>query len=208
MAEMKTNNNGEGISTNPGIHDTQNIVYGSVVRIQHMNTKHHLHSHGIKYVNGTKKQEITGFGGKDSNDLFVIKPGVGVQKKFGTPIYNGNIITIQHLNTFKFVHSQANVKSPVSGQQEVNGCDWGNSNDDWILFLNNIDVKDRKTKWSKGASFKLIHYNTQHSLHSHQQNLKNGSKQQEVTAFKNRDTNDNWCVIDIINNHPLFKGLY
>jgi hypothetical protein len=159
------------------------------ITIKHRNTGKHLHSHGVKYSSGSRQQEVTGYGGRDSNDLFRIRHKNGNKQDFS----NGDIIYITHKNTRKNLHSH-NVRSPVTHQQEVsaygnNGK--GDSNDYWRVIL------PRGHIITQGTNFRLQHVNTGKFLHSHRANLRTGSRQQEVTAYKRRDSNDYWFVSEI-----------
>lgn len=48
------------------------MVAGSIIRLVHQNTNHALHSHANLWFR-EGKQEVTGFGGRDGNDEFVIE---------------------------------------------------------------------------------------------------------------------------------------
>lgn len=196
----------------PGANNNINskaICYGTFIRLQHINTKLRLHSHGINYHGGSKQQEITGYHIKDDNDWFIIKPAANNKAKIGDVIKNGTIIRLQHWLTLKYLHSKEGIQSPILKQQEVNGFDKENDTDnDWILFIKNKPKNDRKTEWIIGQTINLFHFNSQGTLHSHKHNLVTGSKQQEVTVFDKRDSNDDWMVEDIqdVQLKKLFQG--
>lgn len=163
------------------------IRSGLAVRIQHMETKLFLHSHAINYSHpGTSgQQEITCFGGHDDGNWWIIK------NERGGPICNGDVVMLTHYHTEKNLHSHKH-KSPVTGQQEVTGFGEkgkGDANDHWI-----IEFQNPQNQLCMDQIFKLRHKLEGGNLHSHRENLKNGSKQQEVTAFHGSDNNDYWLV--------------
>ena len=83
-----------------------NMVHaGNTIRIKHINTNTHLHSHRIHLTGGSKQQEVTGFKGRDSNDLWIIRHQASNYLDF----MNGDIITLTHKETGKNLHSH-NIK--------------------------------------------------------------------------------------------------
>ena len=49
------------------------VTCGSLVKLQHHNTKANLHSHEIAYGSGSGQQSVTGyFGGEDANDYWTV----------------------------------------------------------------------------------------------------------------------------------------
>lgn len=167
---------------------------GQTIVVIHKLTNKSLHSHGINYAGGSRQQEVTGFGGRDANDYWTIHHfNRGL---IGTGFKDGDVVTLVHKLTNKTLHSHGNIRSPVTGQQEVTGFGGRDSNDLWRLEIKNGDKYLRT-----GTHFKLIHSNTNHSLHSHGINLRNGSRQQEVTGFGGRDDNDWWTLNKIMRRH-------
>lgn len=113
--------------------------YGDIVKIKHVLTNTHLHSHAINYghPNSSGQQQVTAFGGADDNDFWVIKAGHGMNSRSGS-INHGDVIRLEHYLTRRNLHSHAGIPSPVSGQQEVtcfgdNGN--GDSNDNWRIEI-------------------------------------------------------------------------
>lgn len=50
------------------------MTCGSVIKLQHSQTGHLLHSHDIAYGSGSGQQSVTGFqGGDDSNSYWVVR---------------------------------------------------------------------------------------------------------------------------------------
>eukprot|EP01083_Nonionella_stella_P066080 173769_1 len=180
--------------TDIDIEERIKIRYGSRVVLEHVNTHYRLHSHHLYYPTGSKQQQVTCFSGQDSNDYWVVKPSHGDKhslKLWQQEVTNGAIIQLQHWNTGCYLHSHADVKSAVTQQGEVT-CYWGrDTNNNWKIQFKNEGVKG----WLRGNKINLIHCNTNCTLHSHNNQYPDwGHKQQEVTAYKARDTNDDWFV--------------
>lgn len=69
------------------------VTCGSVIKLQHWQTGHLLHSHDIAYGSGSGQQSVTGFqGGDDSNSYWVIR---------GTEVTWPRILSSRHV-TFAF----------------------------------------------------------------------------------------------------------
>eukprot|EP01084_Bolivina_argentea_P127050 224771_1 len=144
------------------------IVYGSRIKLEHLNTQYRLHSHKINYPDtcASTQQQVTCFSREDDNDYWVIKPHDLTKdsiKLWQKEVKNGYIINLQHYTTSAYLHSHNGYKSAVTQQQEVT-CYWNkhDENNNWKLeILSNVDV------WKRGQKIKLIHCNTNHALHSH-----------------------------------------
>jgi dolichyl-phosphate-mannose--protein O-mannosyl transferase len=174
------------------------IKYRDTIKLIHLETKATLHSHNKDYhhVGSSKQQEVTGFGGADKNDYWIVKGPNGKDEFFnqGMPVKNGDIIRLEHAITRKNLHSEARFTSPVAHQQEVsafspqnNGV--GNLYDNWQLEVENGGL------WKTGIKIRLIHDHTKVALHSHTLGDEEyTSGQQEVTGFQQRDENDLWSA--------------
>ncbi|MBV6429016.1 MAG: hypothetical protein KIPDCIKN_03553 [Haliscomenobacter sp.] len=178
--------------------------YGDIVKIKHVLTNTHLHSHAINYghPNSSGQQQVTAFGGADDNDYWVIKAGHGMNSRSGS-INHGDVIRLEHYLTRRNLHSHAGIPSPVSGQQEVtcfgdNGN--GDSNDNWRIEIEGGGA------WSSNQRVRLIHVNTNHALHSHAgwSHPDWTAGQQEVTGFGGRDDNDWWLLTEVKINRISF----
>eukprot|EP01106_Pelomyxa_sp_JSP_P002898 TRINITY_DN1436_c0_g1_i3.p1 TRINITY_DN1436_c0_g1~~TRINITY_DN1436_c0_g1_i3.p1 ORF type:complete len:365 (-),score=109.47 TRINITY_DN1436_c0_g1_i3:109-1203(-) len=178
--------------------EDHHIRYGDTLRIRHLTTRAHLHSHNIKWDHpgSSRQQQVTGFDTKDDNDWWIVKGPHDAPVPYGHKVHAGAIIRLTHVATGCNLHSHAGHLSPITKQQEVtcfgtNGT--GDSNDNWKL-----ELTSGKDDWHKDEpKFRLIHCNTNHSLHSHDipQRVAH-SAQREVTAFDKRDDNDFWVVED------------
>ncbi|MBE2208467.1 MAG: hypothetical protein IAE84_12825 [Saprospiraceae bacterium] len=171
--------------------------YGDIVKIKHVLTNAHLHSHAINYGHpqSSGQQQVTAFGGADDNDYWVIKPEHGNNNRSGS-VRHGDVIRLEHYLTRRNLHSHAGIPSPVTGQQEVtcfgeNGN--GDSNDNWRIEI------DGGGTWAANRRIRLIHINTNHALHSHAGHAHPQwtAGQQEVTGFGGRDDNDWWVLTEI-----------
>ncbi|MBP6809927.1 MAG: hypothetical protein KA138_00290 [Saprospiraceae bacterium] len=171
--------------------------YGDIVKIKHVLTNTHLHSHAIHYGHpqSSGQQQVTAFGGADDNDYWVIKSEHGNNNRSGS-VRHGDVIRLEHYLTRRNLHSHAGIPSPVTGQQEVtcfgeNGN--GDSNDNWRIEIDGGDT------WAANRRIRLIHINTNHALHSHAGHAHPQwtAGQQEVTGFGGRDDNDWWVLTEI-----------
>ncbi len=172
--------------------------YGDIVKIRHVLTNTHLHSHAVNYTHtGTSgQQQVTAFSGSDDNDYWIIKRKHGNNRGDGY-IRHGDIIRLEHLNTRRNLHSHQGRPSPLSNQQEVtcfgtNGN--GDDNDNWRVEV------EGGGEWTVLINrVRLIHVNTNTALHSHEgwasPDLTTG--QQEVTCYGGRDDNDWWMLTEI-----------
>lgn len=174
---------------------SQYVKYGDRIRLIHVNTKKALHSHAINYKHSgsSGQQQVTCFGGNDSNDLWIVCIGslINSEEPANQKIKNGSIVALRHLITGAKLHSHSGFPSPITKQQEVTCFQGEDTNNNWRL--------ECASCWKKGEQIRLIHVNTNHALHSHvDQMLKvdRGDYQQETTAFQARDSNDLWYAID------------
>jgi dolichyl-phosphate-mannose--protein O-mannosyl transferase len=156
--------------------------FGRTVRVRHVNTGHVLHSHAINYRGGSGQQEVTCFAHRDGNDFFIVEHLPSQPR--GGRVPDGSQIRLRHEATGRYLHSHGGIGSPCTGQQEVTCYGGNDSNDYWGL-----EVADGGNKY-----FRLIHCNTNHALHSHGGHYFNGHRQQEVTGYGGRDSNDLWVV--------------
>ena len=98
----------------------------STLRITHVVTGAHLHSHPYNYGHfGTScQQQITAYQGTDYNDLWIVR------SPCTSPVRNGEIIRLEHAATKRYLHSHPNIPAPVTrSQQEVTGYGGGDTSD-------------------------------------------------------------------------------
>lgn len=178
----------ESVGTNFNPQTGTEIKCGDTLRITHVTTGAHLHSHPINYghPHTSGQQQVTAYAGTDSNDLWIVRSPCTNQVK------NGDQIRLEHAATKRYLHSHPNIPAPVTqSQQEVTG--WGggattDQNDLWKVEVEGGGV------WTTDKQVRLIHVATNAALHSHP-NISHPqwtSGQQEVTAYAGRDNNDFW----------------
>ncbi|MCQ3973381.1 MAG: hypothetical protein DPW09_08060 [Anaerolineae bacterium] len=171
------------------------ITYRSRIRLEHIETRHYLHSHSINYKHhGTSgQQQVTAHAGPDENDYWIVKGPDATPESYktGHPVEHGDVIRLEHERTRKNLHSHSSHLSPVTGQQEVtafgeNGG--GDFNDNWRVEV------DGGGTWSTHKRVRLAHVETEYVLHSHKDKSdpENTMGQQEVTCYHIRDINDWW----------------
>jgi len=163
---------------------THVLTWGVQVKLQHVETGCRLHSHGMSYPEGSSQQQVTGFGGEDDNDWWIVKGAHDADTPDGMPVPHMGVLRLMHKETGRNLHSHE-IESPVTGQQEVScyGDDGeGDENDNWVCL------------W-EGDKLKLLHRNTDKRLHSHGEELPEwGAHQNEVTCYAGEDDNDFWRV--------------
>jgi Beta/Gamma crystallin len=177
---------------------------GSLARIKHFLTNKTLHSYVFNYNHpgSSRQQQVTGFTGTDDHDLWRFKAPDGrpLEDRYGQIIDSNSVLRLEHFLTYRNLHSHAGIPSPVTGQQEVTCFGLfgiGDSNDNWKIEI------EGGGPLRVGKRFKLIHTNTNHTLHSHPANFLG---QQEVTGFGARDDNDWWVLtesFDSTHNRPI-----
>eukprot|EP00792_Barthelona_sp_PAP020_P012395 TRINITY_DN7052_c0_g1_i1.p1 TRINITY_DN7052_c0_g1~~TRINITY_DN7052_c0_g1_i1.p1 ORF type:complete len:227 (-),score=57.42 TRINITY_DN7052_c0_g1_i1:7-648(-) len=116
------------------------IKCGSILRLEHVNTRHNLHSHQYKSPL-SQQQEISCFGengeGDKSDDWKVLCRGDYWKRE--TPV------KFVHVATKKYLHSHKHeYQHPIAGQREVTGYDQENDmNNVWVatngFFFTNRD---------------------------------------------------------------------
>ncbi|CAN8065059.1 unnamed protein product [Agarophyton chilense] len=143
------------------------ITYGSTIKLEHVASKHRLHSHDIKYGTGSQQQSVTAVSDtSDSNSFWVVRNAHGSDSLLaGTVVRCGDVFRLQHLNTGKNLHSHKhqaplNRDYEVSAYGEMNGR-WseGDTGDNWVL-----DCLQGSGSWKRGATVRLHHVDTGYYL--------------------------------------------
>jgi dolichyl-phosphate-mannose--protein O-mannosyl transferase len=77
------------------------MTFGSAAKLQHVPSKHFLHSHQINWGSGSGQQSVTAHGGgDDQGGMWVIKEGnSGVFQEGGMPVACGTVVRLGHLQT-------------------------------------------------------------------------------------------------------------
>lgn len=144
------------------------VTCGSVIKIIHKETGHHLHSHPIAWGSGSGQQSVTTTGSNnDAGSLWVIKEASTSSDicSVGTPIKCNEIIRLEHVSTGKNLHSHL-FKAPLSGNQEVSGFGGdeninGDTGDNWRVVCG-----PGETYWGRGAPISFSHADTGKFLYS------------------------------------------
>ena len=101
--------------------DVDFVTCGSAIRLKHLASGFHLHSHEVAWGSGSKQQSVTSHKSvSDRNSLWLITEAHGAPElcTVGQPVTCGSSIRLQHAVTRKNLHSHL-FKAPLSGNQEV-----------------------------------------------------------------------------------------
>ncbi|KAJ1730090.1 hypothetical protein LPJ61_003204 [Coemansia biformis] len=184
-------------------HTPRDIYYGSRIRIRHAATNAgYLHSHLSNYESGSKQQQVTLYGFRDTNNYWVItRTEADEEKALNStdpnalqPIKDGDIVRLMHWKTNRRLHSH-NQRPPVTTndyQNEVSGYGWegfkGDSNDHWRVKILEGDSRVPESKdrlMAIHSRFRLIHVNQRCALFSNRKKLPKWAHEQiEVTCMK------------------------
>ena len=109
----------------------EEVINGSIIRLEHCFTKRNLHSHGDRLSPLTKQQEVTCIGtngSQDDNDDWIIEIPEGGGWHFGQKV------KLIHVTTRNVLHSHGGQSHPVftNGEQEVTAFQERDDNDFWI----------------------------------------------------------------------------
>lgn len=144
----------------------EHVTCGSIVKLIHKETNHHLHSHAIAWGSGSGQQSITATGSQnDGGSLWLVKEGSKSLQScdVGSSVSCGSVIRLEHVNTGKNLHSHL-FKAPLSGNQEVSGFgDNGNgdSGDNWV-----VECNPGEKYWERSTPFSLKHADTNKYLYT------------------------------------------
>ncbi|KAJ1878441.1 hypothetical protein H4R99_000331 [Coemansia sp. RSA 1722] len=105
------------------------IICGSSVRLVNSDSGHSLHSHESHRAPISGAQEVSGFDGRDTGDLWTVECD-GDRWLRETPVY------LRHEETGKYLQSLAGKKygQPISGHQEVSGGKKPDTNAQWTAM--------------------------------------------------------------------------
>lgn len=172
------------------------LLYDDILVIAHTSNKHSLHSHGLKYETGSKKQQVTAFEGRDDNDNWTIKGKHDSSKKHkhtGEVKYY-DVIRLKHKLSKKYLSIHAGHGAPVSTDcQEVCAAEKKHDEVNWVIE----PVEDYGTdSWNPQHEIRLRNEATGLYLHISQYNfeLGNGDSQGEIYAAPKDDSADKWYV--------------
>ncbi|CAG8676919.1 4103_t:CDS:10, partial [Funneliformis mosseae] len=192
------------------------VAFGSQISIKHVNTHGgYLHSHKHNYPGGSTQQQVTLYPHKDDNNFWVLQnqtdPEVSFNETVPNWVRNGDIIRLEHIITFKRLHSH-DVRPPVTDvefQNEVSAYGYqgfeGDANDFWRVEIAEHDKSDPESKErlrTLHTKFRLQHTITGCYLFSHSVKLPDWAYgQQEVTCVKGGSYPNTLWYIEA-NSHP------
>ena len=144
------------------------VTCGSVVKLIHKETGHHLHSHPIAWGSGSGQQSVTTTGSNnDAGSMWLLSEGSTSSAvcEIGVPIKCGDVIRLEHVSTGKKLHSHL-FKAPLSGNQEVSGFggdspERGDTGDNWKVVCD-----AGQSYWDRGSPISFSHVDTNKYLYS------------------------------------------
>ncbi|KAJ2158911.1 Protein O-mannosyltransferase 2 [Coemansia sp. RSA 552] len=153
-----------------------------------------LHSHPYQYPEGSRQQQVTCYGHKDTNNNWVIiRPGggeVNATTQPPVPVRDGDIVGLMHKQTKGMLHSHRAHAAPVTkNDYEVTVYgkpDWTDRNNEW-----RVEIVSEQSKVAPGelhtimTQFNLRHVSTGCLLSSASARLPQwGFRQVEVTCSR------------------------
>eukprot|EP01116_Phalansterium_solitarium_P013748 TRINITY_DN31152_c0_g1_i1.p1 TRINITY_DN31152_c0_g1~~TRINITY_DN31152_c0_g1_i1.p1 ORF type:complete len:218 (+),score=39.74 TRINITY_DN31152_c0_g1_i1:62-715(+) len=169
--------------------DHSQVTCGSVIKLRHVPTNFRLHSHEINYGSGSGQQSVTGFPATDdTNSLWQVRGAGDKRCLTGTPLKNGDIVRILHLNTRKNLHSHLH-QSPLTQQQEVSAFNdrGGDSGDNWKIVTDGA--------WKRGQTVRFVHVDTGKYLSSNKNKFQHPIPgQQEIAAIAQASRDTEWAA--------------
>ncbi|CAN6630039.1 hypothetical protein TRVA0_012S02014 [Trichomonascus vanleenenianus] len=196
-----------------------NVSLGSLITIRHHSTYGFLHSHDFFYESGSRQQQVTIYGYRDLNNVWMVdgldQPKEGEPQPFEiapSSVESGAFVRLKHMNTNRYLHTHGH-KAPVSEndwQTEVSayGADGypGDLNDLWRLELV-PQLSEQVESWQALATvFRLQHVVSGCYLFSHPTKLpKWGFEQNEVTCAQTGILENSLWYVET-NYHPMFDS--
>lgn len=172
------------------------LLYDDILVIADTTNRHTLHSHGLKYETGSKKQQVTAFSGRDDNDNWVIKGRheSGKKHKHTGEVKYFDVIRLKHVGTKKYLSIHTGHAAPVSSDnQEVCVAKKKHDEVNWVIE----PAEDYGSEsWNPQHEIRLRHEATGLYLHVSGYNfdLGNGDSQGEVIAAGKNESSDKWYV--------------
>lgn len=184
------------------------LAYGSVITLKNMRIAGgYLHSHWHLYPEGfgAPQQQVTGYMHKDFNNLWSVKRPDNSYDYTGTPVLvrHGDIITLEHKETTRNLHSHSH-KAPLTKKHQqvtgygINGT--GDLNDLWQVEV--VGGKKGDPVKVLRSKVRFLHHSTGCVLCSSGKTLpKWAFEQLEVTCspYVKVTPNSQWTIEDHIN---------
>ncbi|KAJ2726369.1 Protein O-mannosyltransferase 2 [Coemansia sp. D1744] len=112
---------------NPISQQPYDVETGSSIRLQsHVSGAGYLHSHTHQYPAGSMRQQVTGYGYADGNNLWNVQRRLAAENVDGTrgamseaipgPIGHGDVIALHHNSTNTYLYADTGHEAPVSKQ--------------------------------------------------------------------------------------------
>eukprot|EP00899_Mesostigma_viride_P022556 jgi/Mesvir1/3485/Mv11976-RA.1 len=172
----------------------EQVTCGSAIKLQHVVSKAHLHSHEVNYGTGSGQQSVTGNTNEDdANSLWLVFGPKDKECPQGKPFKNGDLVRLMHMKTRKWLHSHRH-QSPLSGGWEVSCFGAPDSSDEGDLWKIEMESNPKSGYWDRDARLRLFHTGMQGYLSSSEQ-VKFGAPivgQQEVAIGRDRSANTVW----------------
>lgn len=192
------------------------IGIGSMVSIRHLHTNVYLHSHNAFFEGGSGQQQVTGYGYRDLNNIWLVENISATEENIHTKpfsvVTDGSLVRLRHFQSLRRLHTHHH-RAPITDndwQFEVTayGADGfiGDLNDLWQLEIVPEESwpEIAKTEWRAiNSVVKFKHPLRMCYLFSHRVKLPESAySQQEITCARNGiDENSYWIVET--NYHPM-----
>ena len=174
----------------------KHVTCGSVVKLYNLNRNCRLHSHDVKYGQGSGQQSVTGSKREDDhNSYWVVKgPHLGTCER-GAKIKCNEKIRLQHSDTKRNLHSHL-FAAPMSNHlQEISaygeGGD-GDTGDNWL-----VRCPTGGKFWQRKEKIRLQHDDTGMYLTAGQHEFGRPiAGQREIVGYQIEDSNNLWQCKD------------
>jgi len=169
----------------------KHVTCGSVLKLVNQRQNVRLHSHDVKYGEGSAQQSVTGSKSPDDhNSYWTVRGPHKEHCERGVPVKCGDKIRLQHLSTKRNLHSHL-FQSPLTHNQEVSAFGEegdGDTGDNWI-------VKCSGKQWDRNDKIRFKHADTSKYLHASQRQYGRPiAGQHEICAYHNEDASNLWLA--------------
>ncbi|CAH1793235.1 unnamed protein product [Owenia fusiformis] len=192
----------------------ESVAYGSQVTLKNARIAGaYLHSHSHLYPEGmVKQQQVTTYGHKDDNNLWLLKRFDINPTDNDTLEYvkHGDFVRLEHVTTGRNLHSHRE-PAPITRRHQQVSCygfnGTGDANDIWKIQL--IDGRPGDEIRPVKSQLRLVHVQTGCYLYSHSKQLpKWGWEQLEVACEpKPRDNNNLWNIEEVQDQRLPLKSI-
>jgi dolichyl-phosphate-mannose--protein O-mannosyl transferase len=177
------------------------VTYGSIMKMEHVESGYRLHSHKLAYGSGSGQQSVTAFpDAGDVNSYWIVKQAHQAPRiASGTVVRCGDTVRFQHLQTGFNLHSHLH-RAPMTSDYEVSAYAavvgdtpdrWndGDTGDNWIL-----QCEDASSEWKRFARVSFKHVDTGYFLSSSRRNVFSDPipNQLQVCGTKRKSRDSYW----------------